>query len=114
MSDTRTCANCACSFIREDAKNPLQKQMFCRLNPPVAAQLRGEKPRMRDGKVVIGRDNKPVMENVTELHFLYAPTLPELVCFNGWRPMGVLPGVLFRLTDNLSVQTYVDSPKQSE
>jgi hypothetical protein len=89
----RTCANCACQLWRENEMNKLEKQMFCRRNTPTAAQMRAERPRLRDGKVVIDkRTNKPEMENVMTVVYLYQPTMPELVCFDGWRPLETLPG----------------------
>jgi hypothetical protein len=89
---TRTCSNCACHYIQTNAANPIEKQMFCRRDPPQAAQMRGEVPRMRDGKAVIGRDGKPVMESMQTVVYLYKPTEGQLVCFDGWRTEGTLAG----------------------
>jgi hypothetical protein len=92
-TEIRNCANCACSFFREHETNPMEKQMFCKRNGPQVAQMRTEKPRLRDGKVVIDRrTQKPEMENVMTIVYVYAPTMPDLVCFDGWRALGVLPG----------------------
>jgi hypothetical protein len=90
--EVRTCVNCACHWTQENTVNPLEKQSFCRRDPANATQMRAETPRMRDGKAVLGRDQKPIMENTTVWVYLYKPTLPTLVCFDGWRPMNALPG----------------------
>jgi len=110
----RTCANCACHWIQENAQNPMEKQSFCRRDPPKAAQMRGETPRMKDGKAVMGRDNKPIMENVMVWAFLYNPTQPSLVCFDGWRPAETLPGekLIGGLTDDAigsAIKTALDT-----
>lgn len=88
----RTCATCACSKIESVPTRPNEKQMFCRRNSAFAAEMRVEVPRIgRDGKPVI-RDGKPVMEAGKANMFLYPPTDARLTCFDGWRPIGTLPG----------------------
>jgi hypothetical protein len=90
---SRSCSNCACSMIQEHPANPMEKQTFCRKNPPLFQQLRMEVPRKdKAGNIITGRDNKPIMENEIVGAFLYMPTNPDMVCFDGWRPMGTLPG----------------------
>lgn len=88
IAEERTCANCACSFVQEANR---QKQMFCRLNPAVAKMVRTEVPRIIKGQPQM-RDGKPVMEPGEMLGFMFSPTLENLVCYDGWRPIGTLPG----------------------
>src|ERR1700692_1112216 len=89
----RSCANCACNIMQKHMLNPLEQQMFCRREPPTAAQMRGETPRIRDGKPVMDKHTgKPIMESVQQLVYLYKPVTAESVCFDGWRPEGTLPG----------------------
>jgi len=80
--------------IQANTQNPMEKQAFCRRDPVNAQRVRTEVPRMkRDGTgPVMGRDNKPIMENGEAWAFLYRPTLASLTCFDGWRPLGTLPG----------------------
>jgi hypothetical protein len=97
---TRNCANCACSFIQENSQNKLEKQMFCRRNTPMAAEVAVDKPRLINGQVDIDkRTGKPMMVRVKDIAYLYAPTREDMVCFDGWRPMGTEPGVGF-VSDN--------------
>jgi hypothetical protein len=88
ISENRTCANCACSITQE--ANGI-KQLFCRLNPAIGKMVRTQVPRIIKGQPQI-RDGKPVMEQGEMLGFMFAPTMASLVCFDGWRPMGTLPG----------------------
>lgn len=90
MTD-RNCKNCACyTEVMLMPTHPPQPQ--CRRNPPLQAQVRMETPRVLDNKPVIGKDGKPVMNVETVNMFLHAPTAPDKVCFDGWRPLGILPG----------------------
>ena len=89
----RLCLNCACHMVQENHLNPLEKQSFCRRDPPMAQQMRVSKPMMRDGKPVIDKhNNKPLMKEEIEIIYLYRPTMPNLVCFDGWRPTEYQPG----------------------
>lgn len=103
----RTCANCACMIEMSAINSPLQKQNFCRKDPAKFAQVRVQKPRLnREGKIIEGRDGKPIMEDAVQDIFLYVPTQPQLVCFDGWRPEGTMPGEksadgLTKFTDEL-------------
>lgn len=90
MTD-RNCKTCACyAEVTLSPMAPAQSQ--CRRNGPIPAQVRIERPRMLDGKPVIGKDKKPVTEVSVENVFLYAPTRPDMVCFDGWRPLNAKPG----------------------
>ena len=89
----RTCANCACHSIQENKENPLESQMFCQKDPPMAQKMRVDMPQMRDGKVVMMKDGKtPITRQVEQIFYMYKPTMGNLVCFDGWRPMGTQPG----------------------
>jgi hypothetical protein len=101
--EPRTCANCACHAMQEDKSNPLQTQMFCRRDTPMAQQMRVQRPTIRDGKPVMMKADptKPLMNDVTEIVFMYRPTLPGLVCFDGWRPFGTAPGRPMDSTDGM-------------
>lgn len=89
----RTCANCACHHIQQNQINPLESQSFCHRDPPSAAKMRGERPQMINGQPRMMKDGKtPIMQTVEEVIYLYKPTMPNLVCFDGWRPLGTLPG----------------------
>lgn len=96
MSDSiteRNCANCACSELIENKLQPGTTQLFCRRNPASAMQFRAERPRLINNEMTIDRKTqKPVMETFQDVAYLYQPTQPSLVCFDGWRPMGALPG----------------------
>jgi hypothetical protein len=89
IAEERTCANCACSIIQEAPT--LGKQLFCRLNPAIGKMVRTQVPRIIKGQPQV-RDGKPVMEQGEALGFMFAPTMATLVCFDGWRPLGTLPG----------------------
>lgn len=93
MTD-RTCSNCACYF--EQIINPTAPaQGMCRRNGPVPAQIRTETPRLNaiTKEVMLSKvDRKPITDITTENVFLYAPTGPAKVCFDGWRPIGTEPG----------------------
>ena len=92
MSD-RNCKNCACyTEVTLSPMAPAQPQ--CRRNGPVPAQIKYERPLLdpKTKEVMIGKDLKPRTEAVVENVFLYAPTGPDKVCFDGWRPMETEPG----------------------
>jgi hypothetical protein len=80
MTDTveeRACINCACAI---EAKHPTlinRSQLLCRKNPPMLINQQGQDT---EGRAV------------SALSLTYAPTSPELVCFDGWRPIGTAPG----------------------
>lgn len=91
---SRTCSNCACFFVMTpNAANPNEKFALCRRDPPKHTQMRGEKPRIdiKTGKLTI-KDGKVVMDNAMLEILCYPPAAPDLVCFDGWRPQGTLPG----------------------
>lgn len=89
----RNCGNCACSAMQPNHINPLEKQMFCRRNPPMAQELAVDVQQVRDGKPQFARDGKtPITHREKKMFYLFPPTMAELVCFDGWRPLGTEPG----------------------
>ncbi len=89
----RTCGNCACLYEMSNPQNPLQKGYFCRLNPAQHKKMRIEAPRLdKDGNPVKGRNDQIIMQPAEVDAFLWPPTVPTLTCFDGWRPVGTLPG----------------------
>ncbi len=92
-TEIRNCANCACSLEKENSLNKMEKQLFCRRNVAQAVPFRAERPRILNGEVMIDkRTNKPQVESFQDVAYMHAPTAPELVCYDGWRPIGTLPG----------------------
>jgi hypothetical protein len=99
--EPRTCANCACCLVIENPTNPMEKQSFCRRNGAMHGEMRIDVPRKdRAGNIINGRDGKPIMEQAKQSVYLYPPTQPALVCFDGWRPMGTQPGDMSYKTAN--------------
>jgi hypothetical protein len=98
--EPRTCGNCACCEVKPHAVNKLQTQAFCKLKPPTYAQIRADVPRLtKEGQPVIGKNNQPVMEPGFQEVYLSSPTDVRLVCFDGWRPIGTLPGDRYEMAD---------------
>jgi hypothetical protein len=73
----RTCANCACAIIAKHPQEINRTQLLCRKGPPIMLR--------QTGTLASG-------EQFSGMTITYAPTSPELVCFDGWRPLGTLPG----------------------
>lgn len=89
----RSCLTCACHHVQENQLNKMEKQSFCRRNPPTAAKMRGERPQMLHGQPRFMKDGKtPIMETYDAVLYLYAPVMENLVCYDGWRPIGTEPG----------------------
>jgi hypothetical protein len=95
-ADKRTCANCACfAYMMPDGsivESPENAQSVCRRNVPGARQVRIEVPRIQNGQPVI-KAGRPVLEPATVFQYGYQPTTEKAVCYDGWRPLGTLPGV---------------------
>lgn len=95
-SDERKCANCACfGYMQPDGVIVNQAdgvQTVCRRNPPGARQVTIDVPEMRDGKPVTDRGGRPIVRAAKVFQYGYQPVPPEAVCFDGWRPVGELPG----------------------
>jgi len=87
----RDCGHCACFFEQANPENPKQRQGFCRRQPADMAELRVMEQRVING-VPQCKDGKPVMQPGKVVGFLYKPTKREGTCFDGWRPIGALPG----------------------
>lgn len=98
----RTCSNCGCA-ARMTRKGELfavassepGSFVVCRRNMPQASEVRGRQPRVdpATGQPMRNAQNQQLFEEVTAIQIGYAATLPEAVCFDGWRPAGTLPGV---------------------
>lgn len=87
----RDCGHCACFFEQANPENPAQSQGFCRRAPAEVAQMRVMEPRVLNG-VPQMKDGQPVMQPGTAIGFIYRLTKREGTCFDGWRPLGTLPG----------------------
>lgn len=87
------CQHCACYFETSHAENPNEFQGFCRRQPAMPTQSRVQVPRKdpKTGQPVI-KDGQVVMNNEVVIGFLYAPTQRQGTCFEGYRPLGTLPG----------------------
>lgn len=72
----RRCKTCACFFTVADPRNPARSQSLCRLNPPVMTVTQAQG---------IGGPR-------AEMSLSYSPTMPDLVCFDGWRHAETPPG----------------------
>lgn len=72
----RNCGNCACAFLAKHPQEIGRTQLLCRKAPPMLVQQEGE---------VNG-------QRVRAVSLTYAMTSAELVCFDGWRAAGTLPG----------------------
>lgn len=108
----RRCENCACfarmtmdgSILEPDAPTPEKEQVFtvCRRLTPGGRQVRTEVPAFNPqtgAPIMDPRTNKQRMEMGTVMQIGYPHTLPTAVCYDGWRPLGTLPGDNFTLTD---------------
>lgn len=91
-SEPRSCANCACSHTMDHPQ--FGKQLFCRRDPANAQEFNVQQPIIRNGQPVMDKRDptKPMMSSGRALFYLYKPTLPALMCFDGWRPIGTQPG----------------------
>jgi hypothetical protein len=95
-NEKRTCANCAC---HDTGTYPLtqQEMMVCKRNPPNGIPMRVRRPAIdpvtRQPRMAKRADKPtPIMEEVQAVVVFYNPTSPDMVCFDGWRPMGTDPG----------------------
>ena len=88
----RECANCACYFEATHAEHPDQYQGFCRRHPGQLTQSRVQVPRLDKENKPVMKNGLPVMNNEVAIGFLYAVTQRQGTCFEGYRPIGTLPG----------------------
>lgn len=100
LPDLRNCSNCACfagmledGTVIDPATNP-DAMRVCRRNPPGGRMVRVEVPVYdpKTGAPVMDR-GKPRMQAKQVLQIGYQPAVEHGVCFDGWRPLAVLPGV---------------------
>ena len=92
VDEPRTCLNCACRFQAPSIETTTGLQSFCRRNTPGSQMVSVEVPRLDRHKQPVFRDGKPVMEVGKARAYGYPPTEDSMVCFDGWRPVGTLPG----------------------
>ncbi len=94
MSIERTCGNCACYFEIPNPANKLEAQGFCRRSTVNVQQVRVEVPRLDPaGKPVVSKINgQPLTDARPQLAYIHGLTQKNLVCFDGWRPIGTRPG----------------------
>jgi hypothetical protein len=89
----RDCAHCACYFESANPENPSQFQGFCRRWPAEFSQTRGQVPRLDPvTKLPVMKNGVPVMNNEVIVGYLFKPAQRQGTCFDGYRPLGTLPG----------------------
>ncbi len=90
----RNCGNCACYFEMAHPLNALERQGFCRRFSVNAQAMRVQVPRVDEhGAPIVSKlDKRPVVDVREEVLYVNAVTAAQLVCFDGWRPVGSLPG----------------------
>lgn len=90
---SRSCANCACHEVKTLAPGAVS-QSFCRRDTPMAARMRFQEQMFGPDKMPLFlKDGKTLrMQEVERDVYLHKPTEPSLVCFDGWRALGTLPG----------------------
>jgi hypothetical protein len=98
----RHCANCGCAarmtragqYLAMTAVDP-ESFVVCRRNMPQASQVQGRAPRKhpQTGEDMRNAQGQRLYDSVAAVQIGYPATLPEAVCFDGWRPLGTLPGV---------------------
>jgi hypothetical protein len=99
LPELRICANCACfSAMTEkgeiiDPASNSEAMRVCRRNPPGGRMVRVEAPvhDPKTGAPVIDR-GRPRLQAKQVLQIGYQPTIETASCFDGWRPLGTLPG----------------------
>ncbi len=95
---TRSCANCACFGRMASDGSMVETETdstpVCRRNPPGASRQRVEVPQLNPvTKEPIVDRGRPRMVATQVIVIGYPATAPQAVCFDGWRPLGTLPGV---------------------
>jgi hypothetical protein len=102
LPSSRTCGNCGCAArmnrkgeFSDVAAVSADSFLICRRNMPQASEARTRQPRIdpRTGKPAENGQGQKLFEEVAALQIGYPATLPEATCFDGWRPLGTLPGV---------------------
>ena len=89
----RECFTCACYFESVNPENPRQYQGFCRRLPAQFVETRGQVPRLDPvTKEPMIKNGQVVMNNELVKGWLYPPTQRAGTCFDGYRPLGTLPG----------------------
>jgi hypothetical protein len=102
LPTARTCSNCGCAArmnrkgeFSELAAVSAESFVICRRNMPQASEARTRQPRIdpRTGKPAQNSQGQQLFDEVAAIQIGYPATLPEATCFDGWRPLGTLPGV---------------------
>lgn len=98
----RTCANCGCAarmnrkgqYLTLAAADP-ESFVVCRRNMPQASEVPQRIPRIdpATGEPKRNGEGQQLFDVVKAVQVGYPATLPEAVCYDGWRPEGTLPGV---------------------
>ncbi len=98
----RSCANCGCAarmkrtgqYLPLAATDP-ESFVVCRQSMPQASQVHDRKPRVdpATGAPMRNGQGQQLYDAVVAVQIGYPATLPEAVCYDGWRPLGTLPGV---------------------
>jgi hypothetical protein len=100
----RACRTCACAArmnrqgVFFDLADPVPGSfVICRRNMPQAAETTTRVPRRNEktGEPERNAQGQQVFESLTAIQIGYPATLPEAVCFDGWRPRGTAPGALW-------------------
>ena len=102
--ETRTCSNCACHAWHDKKTGQkveggaVDAVIMCHRNPPQGRPMRVQQPVMTmvDGHPRAVKDAKghPRVHEVEMIVMGYHAVGPEEVCYDGWRPLGTLPGAL--------------------
>jgi hypothetical protein len=99
----RTCANCACfAHMLPDGtileRDSTEGQTVCQRSPPGGRWASVEVPVFdATGAPVMARNGQQRSESKQVLQIGYPPAVESGVCFDGWRPVGTLPGELARV-----------------
>ncbi len=101
LPDERTCANCACAarmtrkgeLLALDTVDP-DSFLVCRRNMPQASQTTNRLPRLDPvtREHMRTAERQPMYDTVTAVQIGYPASLPVATCYDGWRPLGTLPG----------------------
>lgn len=102
----RTCETCACSQLIANPQTPEQKQMVCRLDPPMVVPMQAQ------GRVAADPRGSAQATVVNVL--MHRPTAAGLTCWK-WQPPGSEPGDLWYPTDlRLMIRKYERGQKNEQ
>lgn len=104
----RMCANCACfaamtpeGDVLDPDTAPAELQRVCQRSTPGGRMARVEVPVFdpKTGAPVMRRAGEQRTEARQVLQIGYPPTVATARCFDGWRPLGTLPGENYKLAN---------------